>query len=73
MDEMGYALGVSPEWDEEQSRRNLDWFNTILLFALFSNKKRELDEIADMADRLKHGDEECVKEMLADLGETLGK
>lgn len=73
MDEMGYALGASPEWDEEQSRRNLDWLSTILLFALFSNKKRGLDEIADMVNRLKHGDEECVKEMLANLGGALGK
>lgn len=67
MDEMGFALGVSPEWDEKLKRKNIDWFSIAMLFAIFSNGKKELSEIVDMAERLKNNDEKCVEEMLTDI------
>lgn len=67
MDTNGFALGVSTEWDEELAKRNFDWFSLTMLFAIFSNGKKELSEIVDMAERLKNQDEECIKDMLEDI------
>lgn len=73
MDEMGYALGVSPEWDELRKDNGLEWLDLICLFALFSHGCKNLDEICELAEKITSGNESAAKLMLEDIKKRLDK
>lgn len=73
MDNNEFALGASMDWDEDLARKKLDWLGLILLFALFSNGKKDISEISEMAEKIKNGEDSTCALMLNDIERRFGE